>query len=130
MLEMVRLILTLLVFTICRNVEGSRKGRKELFEALSLIMSEASQVSKVENYGERTADVDLGKSEPLLEKLRSGDSVEFGTTETCTTTRTEIKTREECEQVVELECKPVVRFRTEIRNRCTTLVDQNCKVVF
>ena len=63
MLEMVRLILTLLVFTICLHVEGSRKGRKELLDALSLIMSEASQASKVENYEERTADVDLDKSE-------------------------------------------------------------------
>ena len=129
MLEMVRLILTLLVFTICLHVEGSRKGRKELLDALSLIMSEASQASKVENYEERTADVDLDKSEPLRE-LRSGDSVEFETSEMCTTTRTEIKTREECEQVVEFDCKPVVQFRTEIRNRCTTLVDQNCKIVF
>ena len=180
---MLRFILTLLVLTICRNVEGSRKGRKELLDALSLIMSEASQVSKVKNNGERTSGIDLGKREPLLlrgldmgglyredsennsdkipehseavEEIRNGrsggdsvefphtpfiqerlkhmkaeQSVEFDTTETCTTTRTEITTREECKQVVELECKPVVRFRTEIQNRCTTLVNQDCKVVF
>ena len=52
--------------------------------------------------------------------------------EECETTGFETRTREECEEAVEIECNPVTvtRYRTKIVNRCKTLVDKSCNVTY
>ena len=44
----------------------------------------------------------------------------------------ETKTREECEEVSEVDCKPiqVKKIRTEIREKCEVMLNKTCDVVF
>ena len=50
--------------------------------------------------------------------------------EKCELTGYEIKTREECEEVFEIECNnvTVTKNRTEIINRCMNRIDEKCRV--
>ena len=50
----------------------------------------------------------------------------------CETTGFETRTREECEEITELECKNVniTLYRTELRPRCKTMFDQTCNVTY
>ena len=50
--------------------------------------------------------------------------------EECLTNGFETNVREDCVEAVEVECGPVnvTRYRTEIVNRCKTLVDKTCNV--
>ena len=161
------------VLAFYREVEG---GRKQLLDALALIMSHASEDIEAVDYNERTSNInepderelllsrleaggdierrpkvlESGERGPLLSlyqgpqdanessapvlqssnargsALNNGDSVE----DFCTNMGTETRTREECEQVVDFECNPIVKIRTEIEQRCRTRVSQDCQVVF
>ena len=52
--------------------------------------------------------------------------------EDCETVRHETRTREECEEVSELQCGPiqVTKYRKEIDQNCTTKTDQSCEVLY
>ena len=97
---------------------------------------------------------ELGLSEEIKEELRNiirkskqisldEDAEEFSDYETarqtlggleqCETTGFETRTREECEEVSETECKPitVTKYRTEIVNKCEVKTDsKKCNVTY
>ena len=97
---------------------------------------------------------ELGLSEEIKEELRNiirkskqisldEEAEEFSDYETarqtlggleqCETTGFETRTREECEEVSETECKPitVTKFRTEIVQKCETKTDsRKCNVTY
>ena len=52
--------------------------------------------------------------------------------DTCEVTGFESRIREECEEVSEIECKPiqVKKIRTEIRQKCEVMLNKTCDVVF
>ena len=52
--------------------------------------------------------------------------------DTCEVTGFETRTREECEDVSEIECRPiqVKKIRTEIRQQCDVKLNKTCDVVF
>ena len=52
--------------------------------------------------------------------------------EECETQGFETRTREECNEVSEIDCKPiqVTKYKTEIVQRCRTLTDKKCEVLY
>ena len=57
----------------------------------------------------------------------------FSGLEKCETTGFETRTREECEEVIEVECRPIMvkKIRTEIVEKCETLLDRKtCNVTY
>ena len=52
--------------------------------------------------------------------------------EECETQGFETRTREECNEVSEIECNPiqVTKYKTEIVQRCKTLTDKKCEVLY
>ena len=56
----------------------------------------------------------------------------FSNLETCEVTGFETRTREECEEAFEVECRPikVKKIRTEIIEKCETLLDKTCNVSY
>jgi hypothetical protein len=52
--------------------------------------------------------------------------------EECETQGFETRTREECNEVSEIECNPiqVTKYKTEIVQRCRTLTDKKCEVLY
>ena len=52
--------------------------------------------------------------------------------EKCEVTGFETRTREECEEVTEIDCKPITvkKVRTEIREQCETKLNRTCDVIF
>ena len=66
---------------------------------------------------------DFGEEE--FEKQRLGNFEE------CTLVGFEFKKGEECREVKEVDCYDVnvTKYRTDLRERCTSLVDQKCGVV-
>ena len=52
--------------------------------------------------------------------------------DTCEVTGFESRLREECEEVSEIDCKPiqVKKIRTEIREKCEVMLNKTCSVVF
>ena len=52
--------------------------------------------------------------------------------DTCEVTGFETRTREECEEATELDCKPiqVKKIKTEIRQKCEVMLNKTCDVVF
>ena len=57
----------------------------------------------------------------------------FSGLEKCETTGFETRTREECEEVTEVECRPIMvkKIRTEIIEKCETLLDRKtCNVTY
>ena len=52
--------------------------------------------------------------------------------DTCEVTGFETRVREECEDVSEIECRPiqVKKVRTEIRQQCDVKLNKTCDVVF
>ena len=55
----------------------------------------------------------------------------LGNFEECTLVGFEFKKGEECREVKEVDCYDVnaTKYRTELRERCTSLVDQKCGLV-
>ena len=118
---------------------NQKKGETTLLRLREPRVGRGEHLEEIPDYyskprGENSEDYDDGEGpipsfiQTSIEGAAARSSEDFR--ETCKTIGTEIQTREECKQVVELECKPAVRFRTEIKNRCKTLVDRDCKVVF
>ena len=52
--------------------------------------------------------------------------------EKCEVTGFETRTREECEEVTEIDCKPITvkKIRTEIRPKCETMLNKTCDVIY
>ena len=52
--------------------------------------------------------------------------------DTCEVTGFETRVREECEDVSEIDCRPiqVKKIRTEIRQQCDVKLNKTCDVVF
>lgn len=52
--------------------------------------------------------------------------------EKCEVTGFETRTREECEEVTEVDCKPITvkKIRTEIRPKCETMLNKTCDVIY
>ena len=71
---MVRLILIFVVLAFYREVEG---GRKQLLDALALIMSHASEDIEAVDYNERTSNMnEPDERELLLSRLEAGGDIE------------------------------------------------------
>ena len=50
----------------------------------------------------------------------------------CELTGFQTRTREECEEVTEINCKPITvkKIRTEIRHKCETMMNKTCQVIY
>ena len=118
-----------------------------------LVFSHQSRLSSVRD-SEREADI-LRKIRTILdgeagaggerlknENLRDGRRIKdfgeeefekqrLGNFEECTLVGFEFKKGEECREVKEVDCYDVnvTKYRTDLRERCTSLVDQKCGLV-
>ena len=63
---------------------------------------------------------------------RTGSGIPFSNQEKCEVTGFETRTREECEEAFEIECTPIMvkKIRTEIVEKCETLLDKKCNVTY
>ena len=92
---------------------------EEIKEELRNIIRKSKQIS-LEEEAEEFSDYETARQT-------------LGGLEQCETTGFETRTREECEEVSETECKPitVTKFRTEIVQKCETKTDsRKCNVTY
>ena len=123
--------------------QGEELTDEEILKALSILMSETQQIrteEKVSRGGRHEFVDELFDAEEYIKELdqqrirgfgRTGQS--FSPLEKCETTGFETRTREECEEVFEVDCKPiqVKKIRTEIVEKCETLLDRKtCNVTY
>ena len=113
------------------NHNGTKK--EKILKALSRLMSEEkAKISRNEQneFEEDFSEGHRGASESERQILGSPS---FNPLEKCETTGFETRTREECKEVSEIECKPIMvkKVRTEIVEKCETLLDRNtCNVTY
>ena len=83
------------------------------------------QINSGENLRDRRQLEEIGDNK--LER----QSQRLGNFEECTLVGFEFKKGEECREVKEVDCYDVnaTKYRTELRERCTSLVDQKCELV-
>ena len=129
---------------------SSRNGKElsddDIIKALSILMSETEQdepgakISR-QNRQEFGNDFEDTSNEDSFEEsdrqsirgFSRGFGQPFSPLEKCTTTGFETRNREECEEVTETECRPILvkKFRTEIEEKCETLLDRKtCNVTY
>ena len=66
------------------------------------------------------------------ERQSFSGALPFSPLEKCEVTGFETRTREECEEAFEVECRPiqVKKIRTEIYEKCETMLDKKCNVSY
>ena len=98
-----------------------------ILKALGKLMEE-SELRR----GKQEFDEEILDFRDTSERERIGEQ-SFNPLEKCQTTGFETRTREECNEVSEIECKPVMvkKIRTEIVEKCETLLDRKtCNVTY
>ena len=106
-----------------RHSKGDQLSKKEIVKALSQLLGDKGDTSdifkdeKKDNEKKRAGKQFPGFANPLGE---------------CEVIGFETKVREECEEISNIECKPinVTMYRPEIRERCKTSFDQTCNVTY
>ena len=100
---------------------GSALDELELSEEIKEELRNILQLSKQISVDQDAEDFDYETARQTL-----------GGLEQCETTGFETRTREECEEVSETECKPITltKYRTEIVNKCEVKTDKKCDVTF
>ena len=113
--------------------KSSRRGRQE-FPSRKEVPNEKKFTDEFEftpasEFGQNDLR-DEGFVEADRQSFRGGTP--FSSLEKCEVTGFETRTREECEEAFEVECRPikVKKIRTEIVEKCETLLDKKCDVSF
>ena len=75
---------------------------------------------------------DEGFEESDRQSVRGFSGPPFSRQESCEVTGFETRLREECEEVFDTECRPIMvkKFRTEIYEKCETMLDKICNVTY
>ena len=136
-------ILKALSILMSETEQDRREGRHEFVGELSEAEESLEELDRqFSREGRHKFDGEFSEADESLEELDRQFSKGFGFSsivpsfsplEKCETTGFETRTREECEEVTETECRPIMvkKIRTEIVEKCETLLDRKtCNVTY